>query len=108
MTHFLEVSSMREDLQEIYKNADWLRQLLAMPPEQRAAMEQARVQQGDLTTFADDVRTALTAVLERSAELVEFMDQFESAPIIYTGEGSTAEVLAMLERLMSGAGAQVR
>lgn len=101
MTHFLEVGALREGLQEIFDNARWLRRLLSMTPEQRAALEQARVAQGDITTYADDVRSALGAVLGQSEELVRFLDQFEANPIVYTGEGSTAEVLAMLERLMS-------
>lgn len=101
MTHFLEVGALREALHEIQENAQWLRRLLSMPPEQRTALEQTRVQQGDMTTYNDDVRAALGAVLMQTEELVLFLDQFESHPIIYTGEGSTAEVLAMLERLIS-------
>lgn len=100
-THFLEVGSMREDLQEIYNHALKLGQLLAMTPEQRRELEQARVQQGDLATYADDVRTALSEVLLRTEDLITFLDQFESAPVIYTGEGNTAEVLSMLERLIA-------
>ncbi len=101
MTHFLEVGALREGIQEIHESADWLRRLLAMTPEQRAALEQAHAQQGDLVTYEDDVRTALRTVLNRSAELTDLLEQFESHPFIYTGAGSTAEVLAMLERLMA-------
>lgn len=103
MTHFLEVGSMRDGINEIHENAQWLWRLLSMTPEQRAALEQSRVQQGELTTHADDVRTALSAVLEQAEEMVRFLDQFESAPIIYTGQGTTAEVLGMLERLLAQA-----
>jgi hypothetical protein len=105
MTNFLEVGSIREGLQEIRQNAGWLWRLLSMSPEQRVALEKARVQQGDLTTHADDVRTALSGILEQSESLLQFMDQFESAPIVYTGSGSTADVLAMLDRLMTLAAA---
>lgn len=101
MTHFLEVGSMRDGLAEIHEHAQWLWRLLAMTPDQRVAMEQARLQQGDMTTHAEDVRTALAAVLQQAEEMMRFLDQFESAPIIYTGEGSTAEVLTKLERLMT-------
>lgn len=103
MTHFLEVGSMREGLQEVLESALWLRSLLNMTPEQRAALEQGRVQQGDMTTHADEVRQALRAVLGGCEEMIGFLDRFESAPVIYTGEGSTAEVLSMLERLMQSA-----
>ena len=92
---------MREDLHEIYHHALKLGQLLSMTPEQRREMEHARTQQGELTTYADDVRAALSAVLTRSEDLMLFLDQFESAPVIYTGEGTTAEVLSMLERLIA-------
>lgn len=90
---------MRDGLQEIHENAQWLLRLLSMPAEQRAAMDQARFQQGELTTHADEVRQALSAVLEQAEYMARFLDQFESAPIIYTGPGSTAEVLAKLEQL---------
>jgi hypothetical protein len=100
VTHFLEVGSMRDGLAEIRENAQWLWRLLSMTPDQRAALEQSRIQQGDMTTYADDVRKALSTVLEETDSMITFLDQFESAPIIYTGEGSTAEVLARLERLM--------
>ncbi|HEY3368478.1 MAG TPA: hypothetical protein VGK74_25770 [Symbiobacteriaceae bacterium] len=92
---------MREGLQEVLDNAVMLRRLLMMTPEQRAAMEQERIRQGDMTTHADDVRAKLFAVLEQAQDLIRFLDQFESAPIIYTGEGGTADVLVMLERLMT-------
>lgn len=105
MTHFLEVGLMREGLQEIRESADRLRMLLAMTPEQRVALEQMRLQQGDMTRHADDVRTALSDVLIQADDLITFLDQFESAPIIYTGEGTTAQVLARLERLMTLVGA---
>ncbi|HWI61013.1 MAG TPA: hypothetical protein VNT75_04180 [Symbiobacteriaceae bacterium] len=104
MTHFLEVGSMRDGLAEIRENAQWLWRLLSMSPDQRLALEQSRIQQGDMTTHADDVRKALLAVLEEADSMISFLDQFESAPIIYTGEGSTAEVLARLERLVERAG----
>lgn len=103
-THFLEVGSMRDELVEIRENGQWLWRLLSMTPEQRVALEQSRCQQGDMTTHADDVKKALLAVLEAADSMISFLDQFESAPIIYTGEGSTVEVLAKLERLMLLAG----
>lgn len=101
MTNFLEVGSIREGLHDILESARRLQTLLAMTPEQRAALEAARLQQGDLTTFEQDVWATLGAVIERAEELTDFLDRFESDPVIYTGEGSTAEVLAMLERLMA-------
>lgn len=97
---------MREGLQEIVENAQWLHRLLAMTPDERAAVEQARVQQGDLTTHGDDVVAALRAIMTQGEEMVSFLDQFESAPIIYTGSGETREVLTMLERLLAVAPAQ--
>lgn len=101
MTHFLEVGSLREGIQEIVENGLWLRRLLAMTPDERTALEQSRAQQGDLTTYGQSVGDALSAVLSQAEELANFLDQFESAPVIYTGEGSTAEVMVMLERMMT-------
>jgi hypothetical protein len=106
MTHFLEVGSLRDGVADIRENAQWLWRLLTMTPEQRVAMEQARLQQGDMTTHADDVRKALLAILQESDSMVGFLDQFESAPIVYTGEGSTADVITRLERLMATAEAE--
>jgi hypothetical protein len=104
VTHFLEVGFIREGIQEVQENGRWLRRLLAMTRTERAALEQSRVQQGDLTTHADDVRMALNSLLTCADELITCLDRFESNPIIYTGVGSTAEVLAMLERLMHQVG----
>lgn len=101
MTHFLEVGSMREDLAEILKGAQWLKRLLSMSQSERQAIEQARVRQGDMTTINQDAQAALQAILDRSEELIRFLDRFESSPIIYTGEGSTQEVLARLQRLVA-------
>ncbi|MGE5676345.1 MAG: hypothetical protein ACM3XM_21080 [Mycobacterium leprae] len=101
MTHFLEVGFMREGLQEILDSALRLRYLLSLTPDQRNSLEQARMQQGELTTYADDVRAALQGVLLEAQGLVDFLDRFEAAPVIYTGDGSTAEVMAMLERLVT-------
>lgn len=99
-THFLEVGLLQEGMHEVLEHANWLRLLLNMTPNQRAALEQVRTAQSDLTTHTDDLHTALAAITARCDEMLGFLDQFESAPIIYTGNGSTAEVLAMLERLM--------
>jgi len=101
MTHFLEVGSLREGIQEIIENGLWLRRLLAMTPDERAALEQARAKQGDLTTYGQSVGDALSAVINQAEELATFLDRFESAPVIYTGDGTTAEVMVMLERMMA-------
>lgn len=90
---------MREELAEIHKSAEWLRRLLTMSHSERLALEQARVRQGDMTTVHQDMVAALQQILDRSEEMVSFLDRFESSPIIYTGEGSTQEVLAKLRRL---------
>lgn len=90
---------MREELAEIHKSAELLRRLLTMSHSERLALEQARVRQGDMTTVHQDMVAALQQILDRSEEMVSFLDRFESSPIIYTGEGSTQEVLAKLQRL---------
>jgi len=100
-THFLEVGSLRDELQEIRANADYLWQLLSMTHEQRTAMDKERMQQGELRTHGDDVRQTLQSLVQQAQSLVDFLDQFESAPVIYTGSGSTAEVLAKLDRLVA-------
>lgn len=92
---------MREDLTEILNRAQQLHRLLTMTPDQRVALERSRVQQGDMTTIHNDMLAALETILERSEELVSFLDRFESSPIIYTGEGSTQEVLTKLHRLIA-------
>jgi UDP-N-acetyl-D-mannosaminuronate dehydrogenase len=102
-THFLEVGSMQEGVQEVLENAQWLRLLLNMTPDQRAALEQGRIAQGAMTSHTDDLQRVLAAITARCEEMIGFLDQFESAPVIYTGNGSTAEVLTMLERLMKSA-----
>jgi hypothetical protein len=101
MMHFLEVGSMREDLVEILKNAQLLRQLLAMSHAERQAIDQHRARLGELSTVSEEIQASLQAILARSAELIAFLDRFESSPLIYTGEGSTEAVLAKLQRLMA-------
>ncbi len=101
MTHFLEVGSMREELGEILESAKRLRKLLSITPDQRLRIEKDRIQQGDMTTIADEIQATLGEILEQTEEMVNFLDRFESSPVIYTGPGSTQEVMALLQRLVA-------
>lgn len=92
---------MRDDLTQILQQASELRRLLALTPDQRAALEQQRAEQGDLTSINEEIGVSLGAILEQTGDLITFLDRFESSPIIYTGEGSTEEVLEMLERAVA-------
>lgn len=99
MTNFLEVGSMREELAEILASAAEIHRLLALSASERLAIEQSRVRQGDLTTVSQDLQAAAVAIVSRCEEMLTFLDRFESEPIIYTGPGSTQEVLTKLQRL---------
>lgn len=99
MTNFLEVGSMREELAEILASAAEIHRLLAMSASERLAIEQSRVRQGDLTTVSQDLQSTTLQIVSRCEEMLSFLDRFESEPIIYTGPGSTQEVLAKLQRL---------
>jgi|GEM_PF-1622720 len=101
MTHFLEVGSMREELGEIVELAKHLRRLLAVTPDQRLRIERDRIAQGDITTIGEEIQVAVTELVERAEELAGFLDRFESNPVIYTGPGSTQEVMALLARLVA-------
>lgn len=99
MMQFLEVASIREDLDEVSKSARRLKELLSMSQAQRSALEQARALQGEMTTVDEEIEQHLRVILERVDASLAFLDRFESGPIIYTGEGTTQEVLSRLHRL---------
>jgi len=99
MMQFLEVASIREDLDEVLRSARQLKELIGLSHEQRSAREQAKALSGELTTVDEEIEQHLQVILERAEATLAFLDRFESGPIIYTGRGTTQEVLSRLHRL---------
>jgi len=100
MTNFLGAELLQEQLEEIYQASKYLQQLLEMPEEERARLLDVFAQRGYVTTYENEVKKALEAVVRNSEAAWRFLDGLSSAPIIYTGPGSTEEVIEMLERLL--------
>lgn len=84
MMQFLEVASIREDLEEMVSSARKLNELLPA---------------GETATVNEEMRKHLRVILDRAEAILAFLDRFESGPIIYTGRGTTQEVLSRLHRL---------
>ncbi|MCL4426219.1 MAG: hypothetical protein M1299_00650 [Firmicutes bacterium] len=100
MTNFLGAEFLREQLEEVYQASQYLKKLLQMTEEERAQLPQAYAGRGYDTSYEEEVERALEAILEKAEEAWRFMDGLSSAPIVYTGPGTTEEVIEMLERLL--------
>lgn len=88
MSFFLQAGFVGEYFQTIRETAERLEKLLASAGQQ-------------LTwSSLEEVKGAVGEILEQSRQACELLDRLPCQPIIYTGEGKTEEVIAMLDRLL--------
>ncbi|MCR4398508.1 MAG: hypothetical protein NUV93_06050 [Firmicutes bacterium] len=85
MTHFLACGFLRECLAEIAESAVRLDRLLETGGR----------------TVDDEARVAARFMAARSARAVELLDSMSCEPLVWTGEGTTDEVIRRLERLLA-------
>lgn len=88
MSYFLRAGFVYEHFQSILVTAGRLRELLDLSVQQRSW--------GSL----EEVKGAAEEILEQSRQACELLDRLSCEPIIYTGEGKTEEVIAMLDGLL--------
>lgn len=101
MTHFLAVGFIRDSLHEIKQQAEALSTLVNMDEAQRQAYLRMRAAGNAPTTYQAALASGVRDLEESLRQLVATLEQFESDPVVYTGQGDTATVLAMLERLLA-------
>lgn len=99
-TNFLAAGFIREQLDDVRDNAEYLKRLLAMTDEERDLLVDRYAAQGYYTSFVREVEKALDAIVAGAREVHTFISNLSSQPIIYTGEGDTQQVIDMLERLL--------
>lgn len=100
MTNFLEVGFMRESLVEVHEKALHLKTLLQMSADERDQFEKSQEEGGHGLNYLAEVTRAIDDVIALSGDMVTFLDDLPSAPIVYTGDSTTEEVITLLERLL--------
>lgn len=99
--HFLQAGQLRDDLQDLLEHARYMRHLLGLNIVAREEMVSGYVQEGYYTTYEAELEKTATRLEEGVRALVELMTQFPCEPLIYTGDGDTESVIAMLEQLLT-------
>lgn len=99
--HFLQAGVLRDDLQDLVQHATYLKELLSLSPPDREAIVAEFARQGFYTTVDEELAKAAGHVHASAQELLDFLSRFPCEPLIYTGDGDTESVLAMLEQLLT-------
>lgn len=99
--HFLQAGVLRDDLQDLLQHATYLKELLSLNPADREAIVAEFARQGFYTTVNEELEKAAGRVHAGAMELLDFLSQFPCEPLIYTGEGDTESVMALLEQLVT-------
>ncbi len=100
-TNFLAAGVLRERLQEIRDAASYLQRLLHLDEAEREVLLAQYASEGCYTTFIDEVEKTLASLATHSRELSALLDSLQCEPLVYTGEGSTEEVMALLNHLLN-------
>lgn len=106
--HFLRAGALVEGIAELREQAAYLRTLLQLSDQQRTALILRYEQEGYYTTFVQEVEKTLDAVVRGADELSRVIGEMPCEPLIYTGEGTTDEVIEMLDSLIDSQRAGVR
>ena len=88
MTHFLSCGFLRDYLTEIMESAARLDRLL----------------EGSGRAPDDEARLAAGFIADRARQAVELLDSMPCEPLVWTGPGSTEEVIRRLEEMLSALG----
>lgn len=87
MTHFLSCGFLKDSLLEIQESAARLNKLL----------------ESSGRTPEDEARLAAQFVEDRCRQAVEFLESMPCEPLVWTGAGTTEEVIRRLEELLAAA-----
>lgn len=99
--HFLQAGALRDDLQDLLEQARHLRHLLGLNVVAREELVSGLAHHGQYTTYEAELEKTAIRLEERAAALMDLLTRFPCEPLIYTGEGDTESVIAMLEQLLS-------
>jgi len=103
-THFLRVGFVRDQLEEIERGIVEIRrklEVLGHLPGSGGDGGAGLPDSGGRREVLRRLRFVLSDVARRCREAGDFLDSLPSEPLIYTGRGSTDEVIEMLEGLLS-------
>ena len=106
VTNFLSAAAVSEAIQELYGGCRYVETLLGMSEIERARFVEASTQKGLAITVDEEVRGTVATMRETAQVAKEFLDGLQSQPIIYIGEGTTDDVLALIERLFAAQAGQ--
>jgi hypothetical protein len=100
VTNFLGAAFITEGIESIQKSALELQKLMDMTEDQKQKLDEYYIEQGESTSYQNEIRKALHNILEQSKYISSFICSLPCEPIIYTGKENTEELISLLEKLM--------
>lgn len=102
MTYFLRLTGFLESLENIEQAARYIERLFSLSTEERKAFLDRISTQGHQVTYEGELRRALDTILAEVSAVKSVTSRFRSDPFVFTGSGSTEEVLDRLEQAFTG------
>jgi len=100
VTNFLPAAFIKDNMEELREGLQFLQRLLDSSAKERELILEEQARQGCYTTYDQLLWQTVGELLHVSQRTCDVLDDLPSDPVIYTGPGSTSEVIRMLERLM--------
>ncbi len=100
-THFLPAGAFRDILKDIRDRSQYLKHLLELTNDEREGLIAQYAAEGYYTTFHHEVEKTVLGLAKETDNLWRVLDSFQSEPLIYTGEGTTEQVIALLTQMLN-------
>lgn len=99
-TRFLPAGAFRDLLKDIYTQSRYIKRLLELNDNERNDLVARYASEGYYTSFYAEVEKTVVTLSEHTDHLWRLINSFECEPLIFTGEGSTEEVIGLLTELL--------
>jgi hypothetical protein len=100
VTNFLSAGFLEEDLDELRHGLRFLQRLLNSSSEEREAILTEYAENNHFTTYDQLLRQTLDGLVYTAERAHNILAELPSDPLVYTGPGSTSDVIRMLEKLI--------
>lgn len=99
-THFLPAGAFSDILKDIRDRTQYLKHLLELTDGEREGLVARYASEGYYTTFHHEVEKTVLGLAKETDNLWRITDSFQSEPLLYTGEGTTEQIIALLTQLL--------
>jgi len=100
VTNFLSAAFVKERLTEVRDGLVYLHYLVHLGDEERERLQDEWRRKGKPRSLHQEMDATLHKLISSCEETCQFMEGLPSDPILYTGGGSTQQVIDMLEQLI--------